>query len=269
MGTHPVSERLNAERLVVLGWSRAVLMQLAHPLLAAGIAEHSTFREGPLVAVRRLRSTVDAMLALTFGSVEDTARTVGTIRAIHRRVNGRLREPVGRFPAGAPYSAEDPALVLWVHITLLDSILMTSDRLVAPVSAADRDRFCVEARWLPVALGAVERDVPTSAEALAACLDGFVRSGDLAVGGDARVLSRALLSPPGLQLAMPITRVNRLFTVGTLPSAIRDLYGFDWSPRMAARLRRAEKVIRAVRPAVPSVLALWPHARAAARRTAE
>src|SRR5689334_8440880 len=106
-----VARRVNAERLVVLGWSRAILLQLAHPLIAAGVYEHSTFRASPVAALSRLHHTVGAMLALTFRDEAERARALDGVRAIHARVNGTLKEPVGRFPAGTRYSAEDPELV--------------------------------------------------------------------------------------------------------------------------------------------------------------
>ena len=62
-----ISWRINAERFVLLGWGRAILLQFAHPLVAAGVAEHSSFRESGAAAVRRLHLTVKAMLALAFG----------------------------------------------------------------------------------------------------------------------------------------------------------------------------------------------------------
>ena len=115
-----LARRVNAERVLLLGWSRAVLLQLAHPLVAAGVAEHSTFRGGRLTAAKRLHQTVHAMLALTFGDDAQYAVAISKIRAIHRRVHGRLRAAVGPFPAGGPYSAEGPALLLWVQATLVE-----------------------------------------------------------------------------------------------------------------------------------------------------
>jgi uncharacterized protein (DUF2236 family) len=114
------------------------------------VSEHSTFRDGPLAAAARLHHTVRSMLALTFG--DDAAREAALegIRAIHRRVHGQLTIGTGRFPAGTPYSAEDPDLLLWVHATLLDSIPRIYELIVAPLTArarralrpgcADRDR---------------------------------------------------------------------------------------------------------------------------------
>ena len=135
----PVARRINAERLMLLGWARAILLQLAHPLVAAGVADHSSFRDGPLASARRLHHTVRSMLALTFGDDAGRDLALDGIRTIHRRVNGTLRTAVGRFPQGTRYSAEDPDLVLWVHVTLLDSIPLVYERLIAPLTDAERD----------------------------------------------------------------------------------------------------------------------------------
>ena len=98
-----ISWRVNAERLMLLAWARAILLQLAHPLIAAGVAEHSTFRGGVLAAALRLHHTVHAMLSLTFGDAPAREQTLDTIRAIHRRVNGRLPHAVGSYASGTAY----------------------------------------------------------------------------------------------------------------------------------------------------------------------
>src|SRR5687767_8941419 len=105
-----VVDRINSERVVLLGWSRAILMQLAHPLVAAGVLQHSTFKGGVVEAAARLHHTVSAMLSLTFADEARRTATLTQIRAIHRRVHGSLAAPAGPFPAGTRYSAEDPAL---------------------------------------------------------------------------------------------------------------------------------------------------------------
>ena len=121
-GTPIVAQRINAERLVLLGWTRAILLQLAHPLIAAGVYDHSSFRAAPFAAASRLHATIRAMLTLSFGTDAEREHALHGIRTIHTRVNGHLRHAVGVFPAGARYSAEDPALVLWVHLTLIESV---------------------------------------------------------------------------------------------------------------------------------------------------
>jgi uncharacterized protein (DUF2236 family) len=252
---------VNAERLTLLGWSRAILLQLAHPLVAAGVAEHGTFRRTPVAPVTRLHHTVRAMLSLAFGDAAARERTLDIIRAIHRRVHGVLPLDVGRFAAGTRYSAEDPALLLWVHATLLDSMVVAYDRVVRPLSIAERDAYCEEAAPVAVALGAHEAEVPRTWESLRRYMDAMIGSGTIAVGTEARQLARNVLAPKIFILVWPAARVNRLVTIGLLPPPVRAQYGFAWSARDERRLERVLGVVRNVRRGVPAWLALWPQAR--------
>lgn len=259
--TPPISCRINAERIVLLGWSRAILLQLAHPLVAAGVADHSSFRDGGLAAARRLHLTVRAMLALTFGGAQGRAAALDGIRAIHRRVHGRLPVAAGRFAAGTAYSAEDPDLVLWVHATLLESIPMIYDRVVQPLTAAARDAYCAEAASIAIDLGAREGDVPRTWETLRAYVDGMHACGSIAVSAQARELAAAVLAPPFALVVAPAAWMNRLMTVGLLPDRIRTEYGFTWNARRAQTLARATSLVRLARRLTPSALALWPEAK--------
>ncbi len=192
------------------GWARAILLQLAHPLVAAGVFDHSGFRGTPYAAASRLYHTVHAMLSLTFGDEVARQRTLEAIRAIHRRVNGVLPETTGRYPSGTRYSAEDPALVLWVHATLLESVVLVYEQLVTPLTAAERDEYCAEA--LPIARrarGARRR----SAEDLgrsALLSRAHVRVERHRRGTQGRELARAVLSPSGGWLVAPATWINRV-----------------------------------------------------------
>jgi uncharacterized protein (DUF2236 family) len=253
--------RINGERLMLLGWTRAILMQLAHPLIAAGVYDHSSFRADPRTAVVRLRHTVQAMLALTFGNDQEQALAYGGIRAIHRRVNGQLPVNAGRFAAGTPYSAEDPDLVLWVHATLLESIPLTYERLIAPLSVADRDAYCVEAARVAIALGAREAEVPRSWAAVRRYLDATIAAGTIAVTPQALELSGALLAPRFPAIATPAAWINRLFSVGDLPPFIRQQYGLTWTPGDERALARVSAILRGIRVGTPAIVALWPQAR--------
>jgi uncharacterized protein (DUF2236 family) len=256
----PISTEINAERIVLLGWARAILLQLAHPLVAAGVAEHSSFREGRLTAAVRLHHTVRAMLSLTFGSDAERTATLARINGIHRRVNGVLGETVGRFAAGTRYSAEDPALLLWVHATLLDSIPLVYERLVAPLSEAERDQYCVESAPVVHALGARTGE-PRSWRGLGDYMQRMYASGTLTVGAQARELARAVLAPPLAWTIGPAARINWLFTVGLLPPALREQYGFTWSTEDARALERWTARLRGLRQVLPRRVALWPEAR--------
>ena len=118
----------------------------------------------------RLHHTIRAMLSLTFGSEAEREATLNAINAIHRRVNGVLREAAGHFRAGTPYSAEDPALLIWVYVTLVESSVLTYTQLVAPLGDGERDQYCREAAPVAYALGA-RHDVPQTWAEITAYLD--------------------------------------------------------------------------------------------------
>jgi uncharacterized protein (DUF2236 family) len=260
-GTAIVAKRLNAERLVLLGWTRAILLQLAHPLIGAGVYDHSSFRATPLAAAARLRSTIRAMLALSFGTDAEREHALHGIRTIHTRVNGHLPRAVGVFPAGTPYSAEDPALVLWVHLTLLESIPLAYERFVGPMSAEERSAYCAESAWVPIQLGARPADVPVTWTEASEQLSQMYDSGTLAVGDQARELSVAVLAPRLTRFVPPVASWNRLVSIGLLPDAIRRQYGLAWIDADQRRFERAVQRVRTLRRALPDFIALWPEAR--------
>ena len=259
---HRVSERVNAERIVLLGWGRAILLQLAHPLIAAGVHDHSGFRSTTWAAVTRLYHTVHAMLALTFGNEQAREHALDGIRQIHRRIHGRLTADSRRFPAGTAYSAEDPDLVLWVHATLLESIPLAYERLVRPLTIAERDAYCAEAAPLAVALKARSHEVPRTWAEARAYLDRVYGSGDLDVTDQARTLARAVLSPPGATawLAAPATWTNRIVTLGLLPPQIRRQYGLSWTRWNQRTFNVLVPTLRTARRITPNAIAVWPEA---------
>ena len=256
-----IAHRINAERLMVLGWGRAILLQLAHPLIAAAVAEHSTVSACPHAAAARLCHTVRAMLSLTFGDQQAHTRTIDTIRGIHRRVHGRLRQAVGPYPAGTRYSAEDADLVLWVHMTLIESIVLVYDDLVAPLDEAARDEYCGQARGVALALGARAQDVPHTWADLVTSLDSTRRSGAIVVGPDAKRVAGAVLAPSMASLVWPVAWINRTMTIGTLPEDIRTQYGFGWTQRHARRFDRVRRVLRAAQRRTPHAITRWAVAR--------
>ena len=258
-----VSWRINAERVALLGWGRAILLQLAHPLVAAGVYDHSGFRSTTWAAVTRLYHTVHAMLALTFGSDAERERALDGIRQIHQRVHGQLKTGTRHFPEGTPYSAEDPDLVLWVHTTLLESVPMAHERFVGPLTIAERDAYCAEAAPIAVALRARSDEVPRTWAETRAYLDRMYGSGTLEVTEQARTLARAVLSPPAAArwIAGPATWTNRIVTLGMLPPQIRRQYRFDWTRLNQRTFNVLVPTLRSMRRVMPGAVTRWPEAR--------
>src|SRR5258707_11955495 len=119
-----ITRRVNRENILLLGGGRALLMQLAHPKVAAGVDEHSDFRTHP---VRRLRRTILMTMAIVFGDRETALAAAHAVNGAHARVRGD------------DYHALDPQLLLWVHATLVDSALVTYATFVQPLTERERD----------------------------------------------------------------------------------------------------------------------------------
>ena len=260
-----ISRRINAERLLLVAWLRAMLLQFAHPLIAAGVAEHSTFRGSPAAAFARLRQTVQAMLSLTYGTELERDAALDLIRAIHRRVNGTVTSSYGCFPAGTRYSAEDSDLLTWVHVTLIESMVLTYEQLVEPLTAAERDRYCDDAAEVAIALGASSLDVPRSWAAMQAYVDRRYASGEIAVGQQALTLAAALVSPGGRLLRWLAAPSVSVVAAGLLPPHVRTQYGFAWNRRHERRFMRTMALLRLMRRALPRRFTQWQRARLAGR----
>ena len=255
-GPDSITWTINREMIVLAGWARAILLQLAHPSVAAGVHQHSTFRGSLLSSLRRLRSTVGAMLSITFGDAEQMITAAAGINAIHDRVRGRVDGG-----ANEAYSAHDPDLQRWVHATLLDSIPLTYELLVGSLTARERDQYCAEAAIMESLLGMPAGWLPHDSKQLDAYMCEMLASGRLVVTDTSRALAQALLYPPQWYLAWPAFRAMQLITIGSLPPSIRDAYRFEWRARDARAFARWTKLLRISRRLLPRIAREWPMAR--------
>ncbi len=255
-GRDSITWKVNRERIVIAGWGRAILLQLAHPAVAAGVHHHSAFRGSLRSSLRRLHSTVGAMLSLTFGDTEQMIATAAGINAIHDHVRGHVD---GR--AGEAYSAHDPELQRWVHATLIESIPLTYDLLVGPLTVRERDRYCSEATIMEPLLGMPAGWLPRQTAQLDTYMREMLAGGRLVVTDTSRALARAVLYPPHWQVAWPAFRALQVITIGLLPASIRQAYGFEWRPRDARAFARWTVLLRTSRRLLPRLAREWPMAR--------
>jgi uncharacterized protein (DUF2236 family) len=245
--------RVNRERMLALAGPRALLMQAAHPLAVAGLLSHSSALDEPY---ERLARTAKVLGTIGFGSREDADRVTARVRSMHRRVRGALPHAVGPYPAGTPYRADDPELLLWVLFTLMDSATLVYRRYVGDMSRSEEDALWRDYRVVGRLFGLRDRDMP----ATLADLDTYRRSmlaGDrLHVSPWARARARRIvLEPPLPWVARPLRDTVNFITIGLLPDRIRDEYGFAPIPPPAVRKAMvaagAAYVKRAVLPFVP------------------
>lgn len=257
--------RIGRERALLLGGGAALLLQISHPLVAAGVSAHSTFPHG---AFDRLRSTLDATLRITFGDRDQAERAAAGVRATHARVRGTLGRAAGPFPASTNYDAEDPELALWVHATLVVTGLDTYHRFVRPIGPEARARYYEEAKVFGALFGADERVMPETYRSFVAYFRDMVKGSTLLAGPDAMRLAREILRPPLPRPMVPAGPLNRLITTGLLPPPIREAFGLRWTARAASAFSVLASGSRWTLPMVPGPLRYWPHYTAASRRVA-
>ena len=261
-----VIRRVQGERAVALAGPRALLMQAAHPLAVAGLLAHSGALDDPYV---RLARTAEVMRLITFGPRREADRVTRRVRAMHRTVRGRLPEAVGRFPAGTPYRADDPQLLMWILYTLVDSSILLYRTYVGRFDRDQREALWEDYKVIGRLFGLRRSEMPETLTELEAYGRDMLASDELAVGDWARRRAREIvLKPPVPGLARPLLETVNFITIALLPARIRDEYRFAALP--PAVLRRtlvrsgALYVRRGLLPLLPAQMRLVPAARQAA-----
>jgi uncharacterized protein (DUF2236 family) len=254
--------RLDREAMLLLGAGpRALLLQLAHPKVAAGVAEHSDFRADPW---RRLDGTLRSILRIIYGSTAAARTEIRRLNALHRTIRG------------AGYDARDPDLSLWVHATLVDSTIVANEAWVGALPPGRAARFYEETKTIARAFGVPESSLPEDLDAFYAYLAAQMGpGGPVRVGSTARELAQSIVHPP---LPGALARVGlppRLYdwmmwpAIGLLPPAIREAYGFDWGWRERAIDAWLVAAWRVWNPILPAAIRQMPQALAADRRVGD
>jgi uncharacterized protein (DUF2236 family) len=254
--------RLNRESMLLLGAGpRALLLQIAHPAVAAGVADHSDFRTDPW---RRLAGTLRSYLTIVYGSTGAARAEIRRLNALHRGITG------------PGYAARDPELSLWVHATLIDSTIAVADAWLERVSPARRAAFYEETRPIGRAFGVPDALLPADIEAFDRYVAAMLApAGPVRVSATARELAAVVLRPPLAPLmpslgGIPVGLYAWTLwpSVGLLPASVREEYGLAWGRR--ERLVSAWLVAgwRAWRPLLPASFRQMPKALAADRRMA-
>lgn len=255
-GPDSISWSIDRELVVLAGGSCALLMQAAHPVVAAGVVEHSTFASDPF---GRLMRTLESSFDVVFGDRSTAETAIRRVNAIHRSVKGRMPDGL------TGYSALDPQALLWVHATLVDTALRIYGRFVAPLSVAEEEAYYEECGRVAAMLGVPDELLPARIGELRAWMAERMADGTIRVTPEARRIRETVL--------YPIRAVPRLawdaahlISMSTLPASLRRQYGIGWSSSREAGVERMARMARRVLPLVPSVLRHAPQARAARRR---
>ena len=249
--------RISRESVMLFGGRAAVLMQLAHPLVAAGVGAHSDYRTDPY---KRLRRTLDAMYTIVFESADDARDTVAHVNHVHTFVKGTAED-------GRHYSALDPHLQLWVHTTLVYSSIKVYERFIEPLTDDEVERYYQESKIVGSLFGIPDELHPETHDDLKAWMWDLMDSGEVQVTDLARRLAEPIVRPLRF-VPRGLSRGTSLVTPGLLPRPIREGYGFSVGAPRAAVMAIGGRASRLVLPRLPRSLRTHPAARYAERRTA-
>ncbi|MGY3080559.1 uncharacterized protein (DUF2236 family) [Bradyrhizobium sp. LM6.10] len=260
-GPSSVTWRIDREAVIFLGAGRALMLQLAHPWVAAAIAEHSKTFADP---IGRFHRTFDIVFAMVFGSLD---RALLSSRQLHRRhsmIVGEMPETVGPFVAGSRYCANDIPSLCWVHATLVETALMAHDLVLPPLSAEERECYWTESRTFGALFGLTGDDLPADWSGFAAYTNAMAQSDTLTVSPAAREIVRQIFCGARPWLRPP--RWYRALTASLLPEPLRAGFGFGLDERNTRSADNALKWIRRVYPKLPDRLRyVGPYQEAQAR----
>lgn len=248
-GPQSVTWRVDREAAIFLGAGRALLLQLAHPWVAAAIERHSRTFADP---IGRFHRTFSVVFAMVFGSLE---QSFGAARGLHRRhaeIEGRLPLAAGPFAAGSYYCANAVPALCWVYATLMDTAVLAYELVLPRLTPEQRERYYSESRLFAALFGIPDESLPRDWAAFAAYTAAMVQSDTLTVTEQARIMGRRLLT--GADTWLPVPASYRALTAALLPPRLRQAYEFRYGVAEQRTVERLIARIRRVYPFLPARL---------------
>jgi uncharacterized protein (DUF2236 family) len=248
-GPRSVTWQVNREAATFLGAGRALLLQLAHPWIAAAIEQHSDTFANPIGRFHRTFSTVFTMV---FGTL---AQSLEAARRLHRRhaaIEGTLQSAAGLFPAGSFYCANEVSALRWVHATLVETAVMAYSLVLPALTREQRERYYAESRLFAALFGIPSEHLARDWTAFAAYTEAMARSNTLTVTAPARVMAHRLLA--GADTWLPIPAAYKALTAALLPPRLRDAFALRYGKAEEADVQQFLGRARRIYPYLPARL---------------
>jgi uncharacterized protein (DUF2236 family) len=260
-GPASLTWRIDREAVIFLGAGRALLLQLAHPWVAAAIAEHSRTFADP---IGRFHRTFDVVFTMVFGSLD---QALGAAQHLHRRhamIAGLLPETIGPFEKGSPYRANEVSALRWVHATLVETALMAHNLILPALTVDECERHWIESRLFGALFGIAPTDLPADWASFVAYNEAMAQSDILSVSTAARDVAEQIFSGGRTWLRPPSW--YRALSVQMLPERLRVGFGFPFDEHERRVAERALEWIRRAYPTLPTRLrTVGPYQEAQAR----
>lgn len=223
--------KVSRESALFLGSGRAALLQLAHPWVAAAIAEHSTVLGDPIA---RFHNTFRIVFTMIFGSLEQAFAAARHLHSLHTGIRGALPHAVGQWEQGAPYEANEVAALRWVYATLIEGAVLAC-RWVLPLDDAEREQYYQESRTLAALFGIPAAVLPENWQAFEDYVAGMVDSGELGVSAAARSMGENILRGAGSWIHPP--HWYGALTAEWMPPRFRQEFGLSRDEQAASKAR--------------------------------
>jgi uncharacterized protein (DUF2236 family) len=264
-GPASLTWRVDREAAVFLGAGRALLLQLAHPWVAAAIAEHSRTFADPIA---RFHQTFNTVFTMVFGTRDQALAAARRLHRRHAAVTGILPWTAGRFAAGSHYRANEVSALRWVHATLVETALLTHDLVSPALTDSEREKYWVEARLFAALFGLRQADLPSNWTSFIAYNEAMLRSDILTVSPAARKIAEQIFSGCATKLRAP--KWYLALTTHLLPERLRGEFGLVFGEREQRSMNLALALIRRLYPRLPMrIRAVGPYQEALARLQGE
>jgi len=233
-GAKSINWKINRESALFLAAGRAALLQLAHPWVAAAIAEHSRTLRDP---IGRFHQTFRVMFTMSFGTTEQALAAAQRLHRQHSGIRGKLPETAGRFAEGSAYEANDVAALRWVYATLVDSALLAYELVLPPLSTAEREQYYEESRRTAALFGISREELPGNWDDFNTYVESMFQSNALVVSTAACRMAHELLGGSGTWIRPPFW--YRALTAHMLPPRLRDEFQLSYGSREQLSAERA------------------------------
>ena len=247
-GPRSITWKIDRESAIFLGAGRALLLQLAHPWVAAAIEQHSDTFTDPKGRFHRTFGTVFSMV---FGTLDQSMSAARRLHHRHAGITGRLPWAVGPFPAGSPYCANSIPALRWVYATLIETALLAYELVLPPLAPEQRERYYRESQLFAGLFGIPKECLPPDWATFSAYFSAMVQSETLSVSERTRNMAR-LLAGTDLWLRVPASYQD--LTIALLPPPLRERFGYSFSGAQKREIRRAVALTRRLYPLLPARL---------------
>ena len=241
---------MSRERIVLLGGGRVLLMQIAHPMVAESVYNHSYVFDKPLL---RLHRTLSLTFAIVYAPKHEADAAIAEIERAHRPAIGKLADAVGKHEAGATYNPRNPRQALWVWATLVEGAVSTYEKLVAPVDDETKEEFFADSTTFAGLMGIRESYIPASYADLIAQMESMIATEEVCVGAKAREIA-PFITAQSIPVINILTYPLFRFTVRLLPDAIREQYGYKFRSWEQPVFNTVCAISRTVNPLLPGIM---------------